>query len=65
MPLNTWGNKKLDPWHPHEDSFGKTATEAWIRFLNMRPDNDRWYELQTRWIDRGYCVKEATLEIKI
>ncbi len=65
MPVNTWGNKKLDPWHVMEHSFGKTATEAWIRFMNAGPNDHDWDRQQTHWIDRGYCVKEATLEVKL
>ena len=50
---------------PHTYSFGKTVTEAWIRFMNIHPNDFEWDRKQTHWIDRGYCVKEATLEVKL
>lgn len=66
MPASVWAKDiSKFPWHPREHSFGKTATEAWIRFMNLHPNDYQWDKQQTYWIDRGYCVKEATLEVKV
>ena len=64
-PYNTWGDKTLSGWHPLEYTFGKTAHEAWIRFLSIRPDDERWDRFQTSWINRGYCPKKTTMEIEL
>lgn len=64
MPINTWGDKTKSPWHPFSHTFGATAKEAWIRYLNLSPfESDDWDTKQTHFINCGYCVKEATLEV--
>ena len=66
MPASAWAKDDLKfPWMPREHSFGKTPTEAWIRFMHIHPNDHAWDRKQTYWIDRGYCVKEATLETKV
>jgi len=62
-PINTWGDKTKSPWHPHEDTFSKTVTEAWALFMNIRPDDDEWDRKITRWVSLGYCPKKATMEV--
>ena len=60
-PLNPWDSKEhwLEVGHT---SFGKTPYEAWYRFTGYPDDLDRSTKIQ-RWFDKGYRVKQATLEI--
>ncbi len=62
-PINTWGDESKSPWHPHTDSFGTTATEAWARFMNIAPDDVHWDRKITHWVKCGHCPKHATLEV--
>jgi hypothetical protein len=43
-------------------SFGRIPYEAWYRFTRYPDDLDRTTKIQ-RWFDKGYRVKQATLEI--
>ena len=65
QPINTWGSKKLDPWHPFTHTFGTTAQESWIRFLGIQPSHDEWDRRQQAWINRGYCPKITIMEIHL
>jgi hypothetical protein len=62
-PINTWGDETKSPWHPHEDTFAKTKTEAWARFMNIRPHDIDWDRKITRWVNLGYCPKHTTMEV--
>lgn len=69
QPVNTWGNKTIPPWHPFTSTFGKTPLQAWINFLmsghKVDYGHSRWYEMQNHYINRGYCVKETNMDVKI
>ena len=57
-------NEQGDPdFMPREHTFGKTPTEAWIRFMDIRPDDNEWDRKITHWVKCGYCPKHATLEV--
>lgn len=43
-------------------TFATTPYEAWYRFTGYTDDLDRSTKIQ-RWFDKGYRVKQATLEI--
>lgn len=66
-PINEWDE-------PHKDSiwgrmsypsFGRTPVEAWKRIIHpSQYEHTDFGTIVQRWHDRGYRVKEATLEIK-
>jgi len=45
-------------------SFGKTATEAWLRHMQTQNDLDFSHKVQ-HWHNRGYRLKKATLTIQM
>lgn len=66
-PLNPWDEEYHDLIITHSSyrTFGRTATEAWMRFIgfqHFQTDIDRPIIIQ-KWHDKGYRVKKATLEI--
>lgn len=63
MPLNTGGDHTKNPWHPREHTFARTKIEAWALFMDIRPDDVDWDRKITRWVNLGYCPKEATMEV--
>ena len=63
MPLITWGDETKPQYHPREHSFGNSPTEAWIRFMNIRPDDPEWDRKITHWVKCGHCPKHATMEV--
>ena len=60
-PLNPWDKKELWLEAGHRN-FGRTPYEAWYRFTGYTDDIDRTTKIQ-RCFDKGYRVKQATLEI--
>ena len=68
QPVNTCGNKSIDPWNPFETTFGHTMQEAWSKFLWQRHkinyENDGWYRFQNAYVKRGYCPKKASMKVE-
>lgn len=64
-PLNPWNEKNKDRIIPHMsyDTFSLTPAEAWSRHIR-KPIGDIDFPIMVqRWHDKGYRVKNATLEI--
>ena len=59
-PVNQWDNREVVLPKMSYFTFGKTATEAWLRHCQ-----DTRYDSLTvnRWIDRGYRLRRAVIEV--
>lgn len=63
-PLSPWDDpQKVIPTMCY-NSFGRTATEAWVRKIGVSLDHADSSIIIQRWHDRGYRLKVAKLVIE-
>jgi hypothetical protein len=65
QPINTWGDETKPEWLPKTYTFSSTPLECWIRWINIPYGDGEWDRKIQAWIDRGYCIKNAEMEIKL
>lgn len=62
QPRSPWQEEK---WHPKEWTFGTNTVSPWIRYTGCQYGDDNWDRVIQAWVDRGYCLKKATLEVHL
>ena len=65
QPIETWGDKTKSKWLAKPYTFSQTPPEAWIRWINIPYGHDDWDRRLQAWVNKGYCVKEAEMDVKI